>query len=98
MVLSFYFSRTEDVIFENCQSLLTALQSMVENSQPWDDVTLSISSGLLYHLNGFLVHFLIALFNKVFQQSSILYMVLQNRKAVLSYSIRKIVFLTSLVT
>ena len=67
------------------------MQSIVENPQPWDDVTLSMSSGLLQHLNGFLFHFLIALFNKLLQQSSILYMVLQNRKTDLSYGIGKII-------
>ena len=87
----FYRSRTVGVIFEKYQSLLTALQSIVENPQPWDDVTLSMSSGLLQHLNGFLFRFLIALFNKLFQQSSILYMVLQNRKTDLSYGIGKII-------
>ena len=87
----FYRSRTVGVIFEKYQSLLTALQSIVENPQPWDDVTLSMSSGLLQHLNGFLFCFLIALFNKLFQQSSILYMVLQNRKTDLSYGIGKII-------
>ena len=79
------------MIFEKYQSLFTALQSIVENPQPWDDVTLSMSSGLLQHLNGFLFCFLIALFNKILQQSSILYMVLQNRKTDLSYGVRKIV-------
>ena len=69
----------------------TALQSIVENPQPWDDVTLSMSSGLLQHLNGLLFRFLIALFNKILQQSSILYIVLQNRKTDLSYGLRKIV-------
>ena len=69
----------------------TALQSIVENPQPWDDFTLSMSSGLLQHLNGFLFNFLIALFSKVLQQSSILYMVLKNRKTYLSYGIGKIV-------
>ena len=64
----FYRSRTVGVIFEKYQSLLTALQSVVENPQPWDAVTLSMSSGLLQHLNGFLFCFLIALFNKILQQ------------------------------
>jgi len=54
--------------------LKTALQSIVENPQPWDDFTLSMSSGLLQQLNGFLCHFLIALFSKILQQSSILCM------------------------
>jgi len=87
----FYHSHTVGLIFEKYQSPLTALQSIVENPQPWDDVTLSMSSGLLQHLNGFLFCLLIALFNKILQQSSILYMVLQNRKTDLNYGIRKIV-------
>ena len=64
MVLSFTYSRCD---FEKYQSLLPALKSIVENPQPWDDVTLSMSSGLLQHLNGFLFCLLIALFNKILQ-------------------------------
>ena len=37
---SFYRSRTVGVIFERYQSLATALQSIIENPQPWDDVAL----------------------------------------------------------
>ena len=48
----------------------------LENPQPWDEFTLSKSSGLLQQLNSFLFHLLIALFSKVLQQSSILCMVL----------------------
>ena len=40
----FYRSRTVGVVIEKYQSLLSALQSIVENPQPWDDVTLSMSS------------------------------------------------------
>ena len=50
-----------------------------------------MSSGLLQHLNGFVFCFLTALFSKLLQQLSILYMVLQNRQTDLSYGIRKIV-------
>ena len=75
----YYRSRTVGVIFEKYQSLLTALECILENPQTWDDITLSMSSGLLQHLNSFVFCFLMTLFNKIFQQSSILYMVLQNR-------------------
>ena len=56
--------------------LKTALQYTVENPQTWDDFTLSMSSGLLQQLNGFLLHILIAPLSKILQQSSTLYMVL----------------------
>ena len=100
----FYRSRTVGAVFEKYQSRLTALQFIAENLQPWDDVTLSMSSGLLQDLNGFLFHFLIALFNKILQQSCILfcrrkeYMIAATeQKADLCYGIWKIAFLTTFV-
>ena len=99
----FYCSHTVGVIFEQYQSLLTALQSMVENPQHWGDVTLSMPIGIVQHLIGFLFHFLIALFNKILQQSSILYIythkILQNVNQILAMTLgRYLVFLTSLVS
>ena len=87
----YYRSRTVGVIFEKHQSLLTALECILENPQTWDDITLSMSSGLLQHLNSFVFCFLMTLFNKIFQQSSILFMVLQNRQTGLSFGISKII-------
>ena len=77
--------------FEKYQSLLAALLSIFENPQHWDEIALSMSSGLLQHLNGFLFSFLIALFNKILQQSSVLYMIFQNRKTDLSYGSKMII-------
>ena len=86
----YYCSRTISVLFEKYQCLFDVLESIVENPQGFDDVTLTQTSGLLQYLNSFLFCFLMILFNKILQQSAILYMVLQYRQTDLTYGIGKI--------
>ena len=62
----------------------------MENTSGWDDATLSQASGLLQYLNSFLFCFLTGIFNKILEQSTILYKVLQNRKTDFSYGVSKV--------
>ena len=96
----YYRSRTIGVIFEKYEMLLTALEEIVKKPQSWDDATLTQARGLLQHLNSFLFCFLLCLFNKVLEQSFILYSILQNRSTDFSFGIVNIknfvAFLTDL--
>ena len=86
----YYRGRTISVIFHKYQALLDILEDLVENTSGWDDATLSQASGLLQYLNSFLFCFLTGIFNKILEQSTILYKVLQNRKTDYSYGVSKV--------
>ena len=78
--------------------MLLILESIVDNPQSWDDGSLTQASGLLQYLNSFLFCFLLFVFNKIFEQSSILFTVLQDRRIEFSYGASKIInFLRYLV-
>ena len=85
----YYRGRTISVIFHKYQALLDILEDLVENTSGWDDSTLSQASSLLQYLNSFLFYFLTGIFNKILDQSTILYKVLQNRKIDFSYGVSK---------
>ena len=78
------------VIFHKYQALLDILEDLVENTSGWDDATLSQASGLLQYLNSFLFCFLTGIFNKILEQTTIRYKVLQNRKTDFSYGVSKV--------
>lgn len=77
------------MIFDKYQALLDILENLVENTSGWDDETLSQASGLLQYLNSFLFCFLTGIFNKILEQSTILYKVLKNRKTDFSFVVSK---------
>ena len=85
----YYRGRTISVIFHKYQALLEILEDLVEKTSGWDDATLSQASGLLQYLNSFLFCFLTGIFNKILDQSTILYKVLQNMKTDFSYGVSK---------
>ena len=82
-----YHSRTISVFFTKYHTLLNLLENIVNNPQSWDDGSLTQASGLLQYLNSFLFCFLIFVFHKIFEQSSILYNMLQDRKFSFSYAV-----------
>ena len=94
----YYRSCTIGVIFEKYEMLLTALEEIVEKPQSWDDATLTQASGLLQQLNSFLFCFLLFLFNKVLEQSSILNSIPQNTSTNFSFRIEKIKTVVALLT
>ena len=55
------------------------MEEITENPSSWDDATISQATGLLQYLNSFVFCFFTGLFNKILEQSAILYNVLQNR-------------------
>ena len=60
-------------------------------AQSWDDGSLTQASGLLQYLNNFLFCFIVFVFNKIFEQSSILFTVLQDRRIEFCYGASKII-------
>ena len=73
-----YRLRTISVRYDKYKTLLDLLERTIENPQGWDDASISQASGLYNFMNSFLFCFLVHVFNKILEQSSLLYMVLQN--------------------
>ena len=66
------------------------MKEIVDNTQGWDDSTLTQASGLLRHLSSCVFCFLIFIFNDILHQSSILYDFLQNRNIDFSSGVKKV--------
>ena len=81
----YYRSRTVRVIADKYEILIDVLEGIVNDSQHWDDATLTQASGLLQYFNSFLFCFLVFVFGKILSQSSVLYDVLTNRSTDFSY-------------
>ena len=74
----YYRSCTISVLYDKYKTLLDLLERTIENPQGWDDASISQASGLYHFMNSFLFCFLVHVFDKILEQSSLLYMVLQN--------------------
>ncbi|XP_046864161.1 uncharacterized protein LOC124458112 [Xenia sp. Carnegie-2017] len=71
----------------SCDRTATAISSVVKG---WDDETLSKVTGLLGYLNGFLFCFLVLVFHRILEQSSILYSILQDKDTDFHYLVSRI--------
>ena len=87
----YYRSRTINVLYHKYKTLLDLMERKIENPQGWDDASKSQASGLYHFMNSFSFCFLVHVFNKILEQSSFLYMVLQNRKTYFSYGCQLLV-------
>jgi len=70
--------------------LQVALEEITEHPHSWDDTTISQADGLLQYLESFRFCFLIVVFQKIFEQSTILYSILQNKTSDFSLGVEKI--------
>ena len=86
----YYRARTIDVIFKNYEHLHGILKKVNDDPFGWDDDSISLISGLLGHLDRFSFCFLLCLFYRIFEQSSILYAILQGRETDFNYGMRKV--------
>ena len=68
-----YRSRIINQIFNRYHILQGALEEITEHPHSWDDMTISQADGLLQYLESFRFCFLIVAFQKIFEQSTILY-------------------------
>ena len=78
------------MIFDKYSTLIDVLENLEENPTSWDDTKLTEANGLLHYLTSFLFCFLVQVFNKIFEQLSIVYDILQNRNTDFSYGVGKI--------
>ena len=86
----YYRSRTISVLYAKYKALLGLLESTIKSPQGWDDPPISQACGLYHFMSSLLFCFLIQVFNRVLEQSSLLYMVLQIRNTDFSYGVQKI--------
>ena len=66
------------------------MKKVIDDPSGWDDDSISLISGLLGHLERFSFCFLLCSFHRIFEQSSILYAILQGRDTDFSYGMCKV--------
>ncbi|XP_046854714.1 uncharacterized protein LOC124447756 isoform X2 [Xenia sp. Carnegie-2017] len=71
----------------SCDRTATAISSVVKG---WDDETLSKVTGLLGYLNGFLFCFLVLVFQRILEQSSKVYFILQDKDTDFHYGVSRV--------
>jgi hypothetical protein len=86
----YYKSRAVSAIFKGFDTLLTAFNEIQDNPGNFTDETVSRADNLLVDLESFLFCFLLELYYKILEKSSILYAILQNRSTDFSYGVKKI--------
>ena len=88
----YYKSRAVFAIYNSYDILITALTEIRENPQGWTDETVTKTDGLLHYLESFMFCFLLELYHKILEKSTILYSILQNISIDFAYGIGKIKF------
>ena len=86
----YYRARSIDVIFKKLPTTSSHLEKVNNDPSGWDDDSISLISSLLGHLDRCLFSFLLCFFNRIFEQPSILYAVLQGRETDFNYGMRKV--------
>ena len=86
----YYKSRAIFAIYNSYDILVSALTEISENPQGWTDETVTKTDGLLHYLESFMFCFLLELYHKILEKSTILYSILQNTSIDFAYGIRKI--------
>ena len=86
----YFRSHTISVLYDKYKTPLDLLERTIDNPQGWDDASISQASALYHFMNSILFCFLVHMSNRILEQSSLLYMVLQNRNTDFSYGCQKI--------
>jgi hypothetical protein len=86
----YYRSRVVKVLHKNYEDLLEIFEGVIDEPAGWDDESLDKLSGLLHYLNSFLFCFLVSVFYKILEQSSILYCILQDTQTDFNYGVSRI--------
>ncbi len=73
------------VMSDHLNGVQAQVENLVDNPTGWDDETLDKVSGLHGYLTRFLFCFLVLIFQKIFEQSSILYSILQGKDTDFQY-------------
>ncbi len=98
----YYRARVINVLFNNYEKLIEIFENLADNPTGWDDETLDKVSGLHGYFTRFQFCFLVLIFQKIFEQSSILYSILQGKDTDFQYGMTRVerfkTFVTSLRT
>ncbi|XP_028413650.1 uncharacterized protein LOC114536504 [Dendronephthya gigantea] len=86
----YYRSRVISVLHRNYQKLHDIFLGVVDEPGSWDGESLGKISGLLHNISSFLFCFLVCVFQQIFQQSSILYEILQGQQTDFNYGMVRI--------
>ena len=86
----YYRSHTISVLYDKYKTLLDLLESTIESLKGWDDAYISQANGLDHFMKNFLFCFLVHVLNRILEQSSLLYIVLQNQNTDFNYGCQKI--------
>ncbi|XP_046857096.1 uncharacterized protein LOC124450449 isoform X2 [Xenia sp. Carnegie-2017] len=85
----YYRAHVINVLHSNYEKLIDIFENLTDYPIGWDDETLSKTTGLLGYLNGFLFCFLVHVFQRILEQSSILYSILQDKDADFHYGMSR---------
>ena len=86
----YYRARVIKVLQKNYENLLEIFEGVIDHPVGWDDESLDKLSGLLHYLNSFLFCFLVRVFYKILERSSILYSILQDKQTDFNYGVTRI--------
>ena len=86
----YFKARAVSAIFKQYEKLQEAFTEIQDNPVNFTDETVSSSDNLLSDLESFLFCFLLDLYNRILEKSSILYAILQNRSTDFSYGVKKL--------
>ncbi|XP_046848843.1 zinc finger MYM-type protein 1-like isoform X2 [Xenia sp. Carnegie-2017] len=86
----YYRAHVINVLHSNYEKLIDIFENLTDNPIGWDDETLSKVTGLLGYLNGFLFCFLVLVFHRILEQSSILYSILQDKDTDFHYGVSRV--------
>ena len=86
----YYRAHVIKVLQKNYENLLEIFEGVIDQPVGWDDENLDKLSGLLHYLNSFLFCFLVCVFYKILEQSSILYSILQDKQTDFNYGVTRI--------
>ena len=75
---------------KNYENLLEIFEGVIDQPVGWDDESQDKLSGLLHYLNSFLFCFLVCVFYKILELSSILYSILQDKQTDFNYGVTRI--------
>ena len=86
----YFKTRAVSAIFKQYEKSQEAFTETRDNLVNFTDETVSRSDNLLSELESFLFCFLLDLYNRILEKSSILYAILQNRSTDFSYGVKKL--------
>lgn len=79
-----------NVLYNNYEKLIEIFENLIDNPRGWDDETMNKVTGLHGYINGFMFCFLVHVFQKILEQSSIVYTILPDKETDFQYGMTRI--------